>query len=175
MQTLTAIIMRHAQAAEQRPTEPDFERPLVASGCEDAQSIGGWLRRSYPRPAKVLSSPALRARMTAEAVLGAWATAAPPIEWLPELYLAELPTLLDTLATVGTTPVLLIGHNPGLEDLVAYLLPRGDGSATRDTRMPTAGVSVIEVGVDGDGVRRGGGILRARSSPAELARAADPS
>lgn len=171
MPTLTAIIMRHARAAEQRPPAPDFERPLVASGGEEAALVGGWLQRTQPRPVKVLCSPARRTRQTAEAIAGAWAAPAPPIEALPGLYLAELPTLLETLATVGAGPVVLIGHNPGLEDLVDYLLPRDNGHALRDTGLPTAGVYVIDLELDAAGVPRGCGILRARTSPADLARA----
>lgn len=168
MQSSIAYIMRHARALEQCLGESDFDRRLAAGGSEDALAMGQWLCRTQARPAKILSSPAVRARMTAEAVLAAWGKRPPAVEWNPGLYLAELATLSETLAQNSASPVLLIGHNPGLEDLVSFLLPQGANRSEGGAGMPTAAVYVIEYLRDHAGLQQASGRLKARMTPAEL-------
>jgi len=163
MQTvLTAFIMRHAEAVPQRPGERDFDRPLLARGADEAAAMGRWLHARAPGLAAALSSPALRARMTIEAVLAAWGETPPPVTWSPVLYLAELPALVESLEQAEAGPMLLVGHNPGLEELVHYLHPGGDMG------MPTAAIYEIDVrSVDGR-IPRGGGTLRTHMRPDRL-------
>lgn len=165
---LTAFIMRHARAASPRPGERDFDRPLVASGLADAAAMGRWLHAQVPALSMLLSSPALRARMTADAMLAAWGASPPRVEWASTLYLAELPVLLETLEFAGTGPILLLGHNPGLAELVEYLVPDAAERAHADSLMPTAAFYAIDVGIGAAGIRRGSGTLRGHMRPARL-------
>ena len=168
----TAIIMRHARALEQKPGEHDFDRVLAPRGIEEAHAIGRWLYEHQPRLGSVISSPAARARMTGVAVLAAWGACAPAITWEPALYLAELPVLIETLeyasAAPSAGPTLLIGHNPGLEELLEHLLSDKNNVSSFDLSMPTAAVFILEVRREEATIRRGSGIIRARMCPARL-------
>lgn len=163
MQTvLTAFIMRHAEAVPQRPGERDFDRPLLARGADEASAMGRWLRTRMPGLAAVLSSPARRARMTTEAVLAAWDETPPPVTWSPALYLAELPVLVESLEQAEASPILLVGHNPGLEELVQYLFPGGE------IGMSTAALCALEVRTVDGRISRGAGTLQAHMRPDRL-------
>ena len=164
----TAIIMRHARALEQKPGEHDFDRVLAPRGIEEAHAIGRWLYEHEPRLGAVISSPAARARMTGVAVLAAWGARAPPITWEPALYLAELPVLIETLECASASPTLLVGHNPGLEELLEHLLSAESNGSGFDLSMPTAAVYILEVRREEAVIRRGSGTIRARMCPARL-------
>ena len=123
------ILWRHAQA-EDGP--PDLERRLTVRGREDAKRVGAWLRERLPSAGvRVLSSPAVRARQTADAlglrydVIGALAPGAMAAEaiaasgWRDE-------------ADGGDGTVILVGHNPWIGEAVARLVGGcDDGWAVR--------------------------------------------
>jgi len=111
------ILWRHAEAREAKPDEDDLMRPLTARGEKQAQRMAHWLQRFLPESTKLLVSPALRARQTAET-------------------LGLKPRVLDALAPGATAtqllevarwpdsrePVLLVGHQPSLGHAVALLM-----------------------------------------------------
>jgi phosphohistidine phosphatase len=110
------IILRHAQAAPSAGAQRDFDRALTAKGREEAQAVGRWFAEHGLRFDRVVSSPAARARETAELALPEGTTVA----FDAAVYDATPGTLLSVLdrhAAGGRT--LLVGHNPGLEQLVA--------------------------------------------------------
>ncbi|MBI5462442.1 MAG: histidine phosphatase family protein [Gammaproteobacteria bacterium] len=117
------LLLRHAKSDWDQSCD-DFDRPLNARGRHDAPRIGRWLREHDMLPDRVLSSPAHRAAQTAQAVCAQLGYPAERIVWDKRLYLAALETLLDILAEQTDHPqrLLLIGHNPGLEDLLEYLV-----------------------------------------------------
>ncbi len=143
------LIMRHAKSDWGHAAQRDFDRPLAARGERDAPRMGHWMRKRGLIPDYVLSSPAQRARDTALKVCAAMKWAASGIRWEPTVYGAEL---LQLLKILGRCPprsrVLLVGHNPGVEELLAYLaqdtgtLPKGD------KLMPTAAIAVLALPVD---------------------------
>lgn len=116
------LVLRHAQAAD--AVAPDHERPLTPRGFSQATQAGRWLAERGLHPQRVLCSSAVRAQQTAERVL-AQLTAEPAPLFLTEqrLYLAAVPDLLDVLAEQAGDAgcVLLVGHNPGLAELVEAL------------------------------------------------------
>lgn len=116
------LLLRHAKSDWDQACD-DVDRPLNARGQHDAPRIGRWLRDRKLPPDRVLSSPACRAAQTAHAVCAELGYPAERILWDKRLYLASLETLLDVLAEQNGPPhrLLLIGHNPGLEDLLEYL------------------------------------------------------
>ncbi len=170
MTTLTLIIMRHAKASPDSPKGDDFGRPLTSRGKHDAARMSQWLRANFPDLARVLSSPAERTRQTVAAVTASWADAPvmPEVRWDPALYLAELPTLLSVLEQETTGPLLLVGHNPGLEELVWHLLDGQNEVLKASKIMPTAAVYALSLPSRGSRVVPKGARLLAHMRPRQL-------
>lgn len=116
------LLMRHGKAAEAMGGN-DFERPLKDSGKRKAQRIGVWLQENELVPDYVMTSAAPRARVTAEKCCKAMGLGANGLVVLPALYLASAAQLLALLRGVPdrVRRVLLVGHNPGLSELVNRL------------------------------------------------------
>lgn len=116
-------ILRHAKSDWESGAKADSERPLNKRGRKDAPLIGSWMREHYLYPGLVLCSPALRARETLEAVTEELQLPPERIRIVDELYMANLGTLLKILRDIpaASDSIMLVGHNPGLDDLVAYL------------------------------------------------------
>jgi phosphohistidine phosphatase len=139
------VVLRHAKSAWPTGT-PDHERPLAPRGRRDAPAAGRALAEADCLPDLALCSSAVRARRTWELASAEWGTP-PPVRFQPQLYAADAPDLLravrDVPAVVRT--LLLIGHNPGLAELVLELA--GDGlNDTLDrvrTKFPTAAIAVL--------------------------------
>ena len=130
------LLMRHAKSDWSSPAATDFDRPLNARGEQDVPRMAGLLKASGLMPQSLLASPAARARQTAEGistVLGIKPA------FNPDLYLASLETLVETLQKqpTGLESIMLIGHNPGMAELFGLL---GGGSS----RLPTAGLALID-------------------------------
>ncbi|HET7663839.1 MAG TPA: histidine phosphatase family protein [Rhodanobacteraceae bacterium] len=137
------LVLRHAEAAPAAPGGGDFERPLSPHGLAQADAAGRWLTAHAPPPDMILCSPAQRTRMTAARILEAMAPAAPSLQILDGIYEAtpgQLITLLDRHAVADS--VLLIGHNPGLEHLVALLC---EGRSPDFRGMPSAALAHIRL------------------------------
>ncbi|GAP65695.1 phosphohistidine phosphatase SixA [Mizugakiibacter sediminis] len=135
------ILVRHAEAMQSAPDGSDRERPLSLRGEAEAVAAGRWLLDQGAHPAHVLCSPARRAQMTAERLLATLGPLRPRYE--PAIYDAtpgELLALLDALPQAPQT--LLIGHNPGLERLVALLV---SGRSVDYRGMPPAAVAWIRI------------------------------
>ncbi len=137
------LVLRHAQAEPATAGVDDTERPLSARGRAQADATGQWLSRHAPRPDRVLCSPATRTRATAARVLEALAPAAPPVTIVDAIYEATpgtLMALLDSHAEAAC--VLLVGHNPGLEHLVALLC---QGRSPDFRGMPSSALAHIRL------------------------------
>ena len=134
------ILLRHAHAESALPDQPDFDRPLSADGLAEAEAAARWLLEQRLIPDQVLCSPARRTRETLEAALAVLGYVDQRLE--PAIYEATPGTLAALLDRYRDTErVLLVGHNPGLERLVA-LLHSGQSGDYRG--MPPAGVAVLE-------------------------------
>jgi phosphohistidine phosphatase len=135
-------LVRHAKAARAGEPHADFARPLAKRGVEDAGRIAERLRRHGVRPARLVTSPAARALQTARIVAAALGFPSDGIAVKPRLYLAEPGTILAVVAAedAAVDSLLLVGHNPGLSELVQRLLP---GFAATD--LPTAAVVGLEL------------------------------
>lgn len=149
------ILLRHAHAESGRPGANDAERPLSARGIDEAVAAGRWLREKRVLPARVLCSPAVRTRQTLEHALGdAGAIDEPRIY---EASAGDLIALIDDHADAQR--LLLVGHNPGFETLVA-LLATGQSGDFRG--VPPGGIAWFEL----DGAAEpGAGRLEAFWSP----------
>jgi len=112
-------LMRHAKSDWTHEANSDYDRPLNHRGLTEAPKIGKELRHRNILPEIFLSSPANRARTTAQLVAGA-ADFASDIVYLEHFYLGDIPKILDTLHQLPNAfnSVLLVGHNPVWEQLV---------------------------------------------------------
>jgi phosphohistidine phosphatase len=142
MKSLT--IVRHAKSSWKDRGLSDRERPLNKRGNRDAPIMGQRLAAAGIRPSQIISSPAVRAWTTARIFAKELGY---PTEFLQRedgLYLASLDNLLDVIATQdsGFNNLMLFGHNPGLTDLVNYLVPG------LTNNLPTAGVVSVELDCD---------------------------
>lgn len=136
MATREIILLRHAHAESASPDQDDLARVLSVGGEAEADAAGAWLRERGAVPDRVLCSPAARARETCERVLGALGYT--DLRSDPRIYEATPATLLRVLDDhADARTVLLVGHNPGLETLVALMTT---GTSDSGRGMPPAGV-----------------------------------
>ncbi len=138
----TLLVLRHAKSSWNDSALDDHERPLNERGLRDAPRMGALLREHGLRPDVVLSSDAVRARLTAEAVAEA-ARYAGEVLLDPRLYMACPADILSLLPTVreNAETVMIVGHNPGLEQLVEQLTGERED-------LPTAALAQIELPID---------------------------
>lgn len=121
------VLMRHAKAVRDHEAPSDRARGLTARGRRDAGAALAALRESGMTPGRIVASSALRTRETAEIVAAGLSGGAPVFR--DDLYLAESAAIWEALRPFGADGVMVVGHNPGLHDLVATLVRRsGDGS-----------------------------------------------
>jgi len=133
------FLLRHAKSDWGDPSLLDSERPLNKRGLEAAPLIGRVLGEQSVRPTLVLCSPAVRTRETATLALAA-AKLDAHVRFDERIYEASASRLLEVVAETedAHAAVLLIGHNPGLSELLAHF--------TEDVRaMPTAALAVISL------------------------------
>ena len=133
------ILLRHAHAEPPRVGQADLDRPLSAEGLAEADAVATWLRDKSLVPDRALCSPARRTRETLDTVIEAVGSLEQRLE--PSIYEAMPGTLAGLLdAHRDAERVLLVGHNPGLERLLA-LLHSGQSGDYRG--MPPAAVAVL--------------------------------
>ena len=154
----TMYVLRHGQAAPEVRSKPDYDRALTLRGEAEVASTARYLAERQRAPSLILASSALRARTTAE--LCANALAGPPrLELVDALYLAEPSTYLSELAARAEAhqTVMVVGHNPGLEELVLLL-------GSRSEHLATASLAEIELAVSsfGELSARGPSVAAAR-------------
>jgi phosphohistidine phosphatase len=140
-------LLRHAKSSWDDPVERDFDRPLNGRGHRAARRMGEWLKESGLRFDRVLASPALRIRQTIEGVeAGLGERLRPGFD--KRIYMASAASLFDLVRDTpdACSELLLIGHNPGLEDLL-LLASAGDASPLRaeaERKYPTAAFATVQ-------------------------------
>lgn len=147
-------LFRHAKSDWGDPRARDFDRPLNARGRKGAAVMGKHIIEHGIRWQRVLASPAVRVTETIE--LSTRASSRPVgINWDRRVYLASSASLLDVLREQdedgSPASILIVGHNPSLEDLIFDLVPDDGTSPLRDVveeKFPTAAYAVLEVDID---------------------------
>jgi phosphohistidine phosphatase len=141
----TLHLLRHAKSSWADPALPDHERPLAPRGRRDAKRIAKHLRRLGYQAELILCSSAARTRETLELVRPAVPTSEVIIE--DELYAASSDELLARVRLVpdAVGSVMLIGHNPGLEQLALALASAGDELERLSAKFPTAALATLAV------------------------------
>jgi phosphohistidine phosphatase len=133
------LVLRHAKSSWSHPELSDHDRPLNKRGLRAAPRMGQLLFERGLVPNQIISSTAVRARRTAEAV--AEACDYPGKTVLDErLYHAGPTMILDVLSELPgeVERALVVGHNPGMEDLVEHF-------AQRPVRFVTAALAQVEL------------------------------
>jgi phosphohistidine phosphatase len=138
----TLLLLRHAKSSWNDSEIDDHERPLKKRGKKDARRIGRLLKEENLLPELVLSSSAKRCRGTAEEVIQHSGYRGETRLTL-RLYEADAAALRECLSQVEDSiqRVLVIGHNPGLEDLLKSLV-------NADTPLSTAALARVDLSID---------------------------
>jgi len=176
----TLVLFRHAKSAW--PDVADHDRPLARRGIRAAPVMGRWLREAGFLPGQVLCSTARRAQETWQfAQVGLAAT--PPVTFDARIYEAAATDLLAVIREVppATGTLLLIGHNPAIENLALLLAtapggaagPAPGGAAPGDleqmrSKFPTGAIAVLEFHGTWPGLAPGGARLTAFVTPRDL-------
>ncbi|HEX9090169.1 MAG TPA: histidine phosphatase family protein [Anaerolineales bacterium] len=118
----TLLLLRHAKSSWKQPEVHDHDRPLNKRGKKEAPKVGLYLKENELIPDQILSSTARRAQDTAQAVAEE-SGFAKPIDLHQDLYLSDTACYLDILRCLPdeTNRVLVVGHNPDLEELLTLL------------------------------------------------------
>src|ERR1019366_5459623 len=139
----TVYLLRHAKSSWSDPTLPDRERPLSRRGRRDTKRVAEHLLRLGIEPELVLCSTAERTRETLALVRPGLV---PPIVRLEVgLYAAPADKLLERLRAVPeqVVSVLIIGHNPGLQDLALLIASAGTELERLEAKFPTAALATL--------------------------------
>ncbi|MGD0189544.1 MAG: histidine phosphatase family protein [Rhizomicrobium sp.] len=169
------LLLRHAKS-QQDETLRDRDRPLNSRGRSDAPRMGGYMHHKRYLPQLVLCSPAKR-------TLETWELVSPELDRVPDvrfsdaLYLAPAATIEKMVHAVppDIRTLLLIGHNPGLEDFARALTRAPEtpkeierGNDMRD-KFPTCALAVLEFEADSwSGIARQAGALADFARPKTL-------
>lgn len=142
----TVMLLRHGKSSWSDPALADIDRPLAPRGERAARKIARYLRQKKVRPALVLCSPSLRTRQTLAAIepsLGQRCS----VELEPQLYAASERELLERLQALPDSikSVMIIGHNPGLQDLALALASQGADRPQLEAKFPTGALATLVV------------------------------
>lgn len=159
----TLYLLRHAKSSWKDASLRDFDRPLKGRGRDAAKQIGKRLASEKQPPTLVVCSPAARTRETAEIVLKHSSLKA-DVTFEQRIYEASLRDLLHVVSAIPDDKevVMMIGHNPGFEELTAYL-------SGEHRRMPTCALAKIRLDVGSwKDIKAGEGTLASFITPKEL-------
>lgn len=149
MKTLT--LLRHAKSAWDDPVERDFDRPLNGRGRRAAHRMGRYMRDEGLTFDHVVASPALRVQQTIAGVEDGYGSMLSP-HYDRRVYMASAAALLDLVQSLDDAHgrVLMIGHNPGLEDLVLMLVPQTEAGLRDEVEIKYPTATLAEMRFDAD-------------------------
>jgi len=164
------LLLRHGKS-DWDTGDDDFDRPLTDRGKRGAQRMGVWLATHGMIPEYVISSPAERALVTAEKSLKAMGEGSGNIVQDRRVYLADVSDLLAVIQKIPaeTQRAMLVGHNPGLEELL-ITLTGGEAEPEDDGKLlPTATLAILEIDDEWSKQKQGSArlvrIIRPRTLP----------
>jgi phosphohistidine phosphatase len=145
------MLLRHAKSDWSTSGTPDRARPLNARGEAAARLMGGYMARHDLIPQRVLCSPAQRTRETWDAIASQW-PAEVEVAWEDGLYAATPQAILSIITSEGDPArvLLVIGHNPGLQEAAELLIAAGNVTLRERLRekFPTGALAVIDFAAD---------------------------
>ena len=148
MQKHRLIIMRHAKSDWSDEGSPDFDRPLTTRGRKAAKQMGQWLKQQQFGIDQILCSPALRAKQTAQLVMEQLNLPQKSMLWDSRIYEASLSDLIALVHQYGEGihTLLLIGHNPGLDQLLCHLSNVPPPVNQSGKLLTTAAIAILDFG-----------------------------
>ena len=173
----TICLLRHAKSGEHDAGLRDFDRSLNARGRRAARLMGEWMAGEGLTFDHAVVSPAKRTKETLAEVEAGFGGSFGAVDE-QRIYLASSVTLLELVREIDDAHqnLLLLGHNPGLEDLVLDLVPDDGSSPLRDSlymKFPTCSVALLETQAEhwsdvGEGAVRLTRFVRPRDLDPEL-------
>jgi phosphohistidine phosphatase len=162
----TLYLLRHAKSSWDDPALTDRARPLASRGQRDAKRIAKHLERLEIQPDLTLCSSAVRTRETLERVRLSGGT----VRFEDELYGASAGELLQRLRLVpeDTASVMLVGHNPGLQDVALLLAAQGAERDRLEEKFPTGALATLTIERTWSWLTPGGAVLTAYVVPKQL-------
>lgn len=142
----TLFLLRHAKSNWDDPALEDWQRPLSKRGRAACELLARYMQDHGARPDLVLCSTAVRTRETCARLIESWPDS-PRVSFDADLYLADTGYLLTAIHQVDDSnqSLMLIGHNPGLESLVALLAGHGAAASRHPSaeKFPTAALATL--------------------------------
>jgi phosphohistidine phosphatase len=141
-------VLRHGKSSWAKKGQADDKRPLAPRGRRDAARVAAFIQAQHIAPDLVLCSSSKRTRETLELLEPSLGSAPALVE--DDLYAASRDQLVERLRQVpdDVDSVLLIGHNPGLQDLVLSMTRNGQARSRVEEKFPTAALAAVRVPVD---------------------------
>ena len=166
----TLFILRHAKSDWGDSSLKDFDRPLNERGRKAAKAIGKEMHKRAIKADLVLASPAVRAQETLERVQDGYGKSFEVSEDR-RIYNAEPETLMEVVrgAPDDAKRVMIVGHNPGLQELVLALAEGGDLREEAAGKFPTGALAEVSFDVKSwREIKPGEGRLESLVKPREL-------
>ena len=164
------LLLRHAKAERLQSGGRDHDRVLTERGRADARKLGLYLARHAFAPDRAVVSSAARTRET-WALLAAAFSKAPPVSFEERIYEATPQAILQVIKETGpeTGTLLVIGHNPSLQELAVALARRSPDLARVEAKFPTGALVTLGFSVSRwQDLRRASGTLEAFVRPRDL-------
>lgn len=164
-------LLRHAVAAWPQPGMRDFDRPLEPAGVEDARKLGPVMRKRHFVADRTLCSTALRARQTWTEIAAGLGIDPDTATFTHELYHSDIGTYSELITeAAGDGSLMIVGHNPMLEDVALALAGEGEPDARRALRAGFAACGLAVIDFDGPihNARPDAGYLRVFLRPQDL-------
>lgn len=144
-------LLRHAKSDWDDPVARDFDRPLNRRGEKAALLVGQYAKSRKMAFDHLVASPAARVMQTLETFFEGYGQAV-ETQWDRRIYLASPATLIDVIRDLPerVNSALMVGHNPGLEELILDLVPDDGLSKLREdveVKFPTASIAVLDLAV----------------------------
>jgi len=143
---LTLYLLRHAKSSWNDPAQNDFDRPLNKRGYRDAEELGRYFQNKNIHPQLVLLSPSRRTCETFQH-LATQVTPQPEIITLRQLYGAGAAEIIIRIQKYAgcANPLMVIAHNPGIEELVEALTAEDPAQALDiiGSKFPTSGLATL--------------------------------
>ena len=172
---LRLMLLRHAKSSWSSPALQDAARPLTDRGEAAARLMGAYMARHSLVPERVLCSPARRTRDTWAGIAAQW-PADMDVVFDRRLYAATPQVVLSVVRAQddATRSLLVVGHNPGLQEAAELLIAAGDVELRERLRekFPTAALAVIDFTIDKwNGIHERSGRLDRYITPRSIAAA----
>jgi phosphohistidine phosphatase len=163
------LIFRHGKSDWGSGAERDFDRPLAKRGRKAVKQMARWMRAQGLMPDSIVSSTAERARETTLGLCRHGEIPESIVRWEQRIYEADVATLIEVLAHWGPgARGMLVGHNPGLEELAAYLSGSPIADSGDGPTLPTAALVRLSMPDDWARLQRGCARLVGVTRPREL-------